>query len=451
MERPVPAAPPDPAPAPEQGPEPSSAAGPGGADAAPDPGRLGAPLAELGAQDAPLAVGDPGAPDTGSTRRDRLFEGAAARGVPLAAILTVAGVAVAVYVGAQVVYRLRQIILLVLVAGFVALLLNPIVVVLQRFGHLGLRRRGMAVGVTAVAALLVFVGLATAFGYPMVNAVTHFLTHLSTYVDQAERGKGWIGRLIRRYHISRFVRQNAPKIEGYARSLAKPALTLGKGAATLVVAMVAIFMLVLLTLLEGPKLRQGASQLVPARYRSEVFRVASQVNRSVTGYMLGNFVTSLIAGIVVFVTMTILGLPYAPLWGLWVGVVDFLPMIGGALAGIPAVLFGFVAGGVLDGVVLLVVFVVYSQVENHVLNPVVMSKTVRISPLLVLLAVLVGAELGDLVGGVFGGFVGTLLAIPLAGSAQVIVVELWRLTARPGAAGPGSPGSVADGQSAPFT
>lgn len=413
----------------------------------------GAPPVSPPATSPPLvAQPDPGAPEPGATRRDRLFEGASARGVPLAAILTVALVAVAVYVGALVVYRLRQIILLVLVAAFVALLLNPIVVVLQRFGRLGLRRRGVAVAVTTVGALVVFVGLATAFGYPMVNAVTHFLTHLNTYVDQAERGKGWIGRLIRRYHISRFVRQNAPKIEGYARSLAKPALTLGKGAATLVVALVAIFMLVLLTLLEAPKLRRGVSELIPARHRSEVFRVASAVNRSVTGYMLGNFVTSLIAGVVVFVTMTALGLPYAPLWGLWVGLVDFLPMIGGALAGIPAVLFGFVVGGLFDGVVLLVVFVVYTQVENHVLNPIVMSRTVRISPLLVLLAVLIGAELGDLVGGLFGGFVGTLLAIPFAGSAQVVVVELWRKTDRSGhSADSQRPPVGADGRSAPFT
>ena len=63
------------------------------------------------------------------------------------------------------------------------------------------------------------------------------------------------------------------------------------------------------------------------------------------------------------------------------------------------------------------------------LNPIVMSRTVRINPLLVLVAVLVGANLGDLVGGFFGGFVGTLLAIPIAGSIQVIVREMWQSSA----------------------
>ena len=164
--------------------------------------------------------------------------------------------------------------------------------------------------------------------------------------------------------------------------------------------------------------------------KAEVVRVSADVNRAVTGYMLGNTLTSLIAGVVVFVTLMIVGVPYPLLWGLWVALVDFLPMVGGALAGIPTVLFAF-THSVTAGITTLVVFLVYTQVENHVLNPVVMSKTVRISPLLVLIAVLVGASLGSLVDGLFGGFVAALLAIPAAGALQVLVREVWRATATP--------------------
>jgi predicted PurR-regulated permease PerM len=156
-------------------------------------------------------------------------------------------------------------------------------------------------------------------------------------------------------------------------------------------------------------------------------RIAGEVNRSVTGYMLGNFITSVIAGVVVYVTLTIVGVPYAQLWALWVALVDFLPMIGGALAGIPTVLFA-VGHSLTAGIVTLIVFLAYTQIENHVLNPIVMSRTVRINPLLVLIAILVGVNVGSFVGGFFGGFVGTLLAIPLAGSIQVIVREVWQST-----------------------
>jgi predicted PurR-regulated permease PerM len=156
--------------------------------------------------------------------------------------------------------------------------------------------------------------------------------------------------------------------------------------------------------------------------------VASDVSRAVTGYMLGNLLTSLIAGIVTFVDLMILGVPFPILWGLWVALVDFLPMVGGAIAGIPTVLFAF-GHSITAGIATAVVFLVYTQVENHILNPVIMSKTVRISPLLVLTSVLVGASLGSLVDGIFGGFVAALLSIPAAGALQVLVREAWRLTA----------------------
>jgi predicted PurR-regulated permease PerM len=169
-------------------------------------------------------------------------------------------------------------------------------------------------------------------------------------------------------------------------------------------------------------------QMTPGR-SAAVSRIAADVSGKVTGYLFGNLLTSLIAGTVVFVTLLIVGVPFPLPWGLWVALVDFLPMIGGALAGIPAVLFAFIAAGPTAGIVTAVVFAVYTQVENHVLNPVVMSKTVRISPLLVFIAVLAGASIGTLIGGIPGGFVAALLAIPAAGALQVLVKEIWQATA----------------------
>ena len=169
-------------------------------------------------------------------------------------------------------------------------------------------------------------------------------------------------------------------------------------------------------------------QMTPG-HRATVTRIAADVSGKVTGYMAGNLLTSLIAGIVVFVTLLILGVPFPLLWGLWVALVDFLPMIGGALAGIPTVLFAFIAAGPTAGIVTAAVFAVYTQIENHVLNPVVMSKTVRINPLLIFIAVLAGASLGRLTGGISGGFVAALLAIPTAGALQVLVKEVWQATA----------------------
>jgi predicted PurR-regulated permease PerM len=379
------------------------------------------------------------------TRRARLWRSTESQGIPLRAILVTVAVVVVTFMAGKLLYRLRDVVLLVAVSGFVALLLNPLVVYLQRWK---VPRRGFAVAIVTFWAVLVFVGLAIAFGYPLIRSGTHLADQLPSYVDQAQHGRGWIGQLIRRYHVTTWVQHNSAKIASFAQSLGKPALALGKGAVSLLVALGTIFFLVLLLLLEGPKMRSWILANMTSERAGRVTRVSAQVNRAVTGYMAGNMLTSVIAGTVVFVTLLLLGVPFPFLWALWVALVDFLPMIGGALAGIPTVLFA-TAHSLTAGIVTLAVFLAYTQIENHVLNPVVMSKTVQINPLLVLISILVAASIGSWIGGLFGGFVAALLAIPAAGAGQVIVSELWRDTApsapagSPGPAGPPGPGAGA--------
>jgi predicted PurR-regulated permease PerM len=384
------------------------------------------------------------------TRRARLWRAAETRNIPLRAILVTVGVVVLAFLAGRIIDRLRGVIVLLVVAGFVALLLNPLVVLLQRW----LGRRGIAVAVVTVVALCAFGGLATAFGYPLVNGIVHLSDALPGYVTKAQEGQGWLGRLVTKYHLQNWVLHNAPKLASYGRDLANPALNLGKGALSLTFSLFTIFVLVVLLLLEAPKLRVGLLSLMAPERATRYTQVAREVNRSVVGYMLGNFATSVIAGVVVFATLVLLGVPFPFLWALWVALVDFLPMIGGALAGIPVVLFAL-THGISAGIVTLVVFIVYTQVENHILNPVIMSRTVRINPLLVLVAILVGASIGSWIGGFFGGFVAALLAIPAAGAIQVIVKTVWHTTTpgpdRPGDAEVSTADASGAGASAPAT
>src|SRR5262249_20119869 len=118
----------------------------------------------------------------GRTRRAALWSAAEARGVPLRAILTTIVAVIAFYLAAKVVYRLRDVILLIVVAGFIALLLNPLVVAFHRWTG----RRGIAVAIVTLLALIFFAGLAVAFGYPLVNGITHLADNLPGYVSNAE-------------------------------------------------------------------------------------------------------------------------------------------------------------------------------------------------------------------------------------------------------------------------
>ncbi len=355
------------------------------------------------------------------TRRAKILQRADEHNVPLRTILTTVGIVVAVYLTGKVLVRLRDILLLMVVGSFLALILNPQVVALQRWK---IHRRGLAVTLVAIWSILIFAGLAVAFGYPLIHALTNLANTLPQYVEKAQRSHGFIGREMRHYHVESWIRKNSSKLVSLAHGLSKPALALGEGAVTVILALVTVFAFVFLLLLEAPKMRsQLLLKLSPAR-AARVSRVSTLVRKSATGYVLGNALTSLMAGLVVFVTLTVLGVPFAFLWGLWVALVDFLPVVGAALAGIPTVLFAF-GHSTTAGIVTAVVFIIYTQVENHALNPVIMSKTVKINPLTVLVAVLIGAEIGAWVGGLFGGFIGVLLAVPTAAAIQVLIHEMW--------------------------
>ena len=150
-------------------------------------------------------------------RLARLFEAADRRHVPLRTILVTVGVVVAAYVAGKLIYLLRDIVLLMLVAGFVAMLLNPAVAKVQR----RVPRRGVAVAIVTLWAVLVFIGLAAAFGVPLINGVTHLVGRMPGYIASTQHGTGWIGHLVAKYHVQSWMQRNTPKLVGYAQSLTK--------------------------------------------------------------------------------------------------------------------------------------------------------------------------------------------------------------------------------------
>jgi predicted PurR-regulated permease PerM len=359
--------------------------------------------------------------DPAETRRARMFERAQAANVPLKTIFVTIFSVVAVYALGKLLYRIRDVLLLMLVGGFVALVLNPMVDALERWK---VRRRGAAVAIVMFGAMIIFGALAFAFGDPLVNSLTHLANALPSYVKKAEHGQGWLGHLIRHYHVQAWVKKNSSKLVSLAKNLSKPALAFGKGAVSILFLAVTMFAFVVLVLLEAAKIRTALLAMMSPASATRLKRVSAEVSRAALGYVLGNLIMSVAAGIIVFITLALLGVPFALLFGLWVTLVDFVPQIGGALAGFPTVLFAL-GHSLTAGIIMLVIFLVYTLLQNHVLNPIIMSRTVKLNPLTVFVAILVGAEVGSWVGGIFGGLVGVLLAIPLAATLQVIVKEFW--------------------------
>jgi predicted PurR-regulated permease PerM len=128
-------------------------------------------------------------------------------------------------------------------------------------------------------AALVFIGLAAAFGVPLVNGITHLAHRLPSYVASAQHGRGWIGHLVARYHLRSWVQRNSPKLVSYAQSLSKPALTVGKGAISIIIELFTLFVLVLLLLLEGPKMWNWTLGQMTPDHQVKITRVAGDVSQ----------------------------------------------------------------------------------------------------------------------------------------------------------------------------
>ena len=334
------------------------------------------------------------------------------------AILTVIGVILAAAIVLQVLWVTRSVVIWVLIAVFLAMALNPAVEILARRGM----RRGPAVGIVFVGAILIIVGIAATFVPTLVREVNDLAAAVPGYIDDLTSGRGKLGFLEREYQIVEKAREAIKKSGvGGVLGLSNTALSLTKSVLNAVIAVVTISFLTLFMLLEGPTWVERIYSLMSEPVRPRWRKVGGDIYRTVGGYVTGNLAISLIAGVVSTTVLLVLGVPYAVALGLIVALLDLIPLAGATLAAIIVSAVGFLHSTT-AGIVLVVFFVLYQQLENHVLQPLVYGRTVRLSPLIVLIAVLMGAKLA--------GVIGALGAIPVAGAIQVIVVD-WLAHRKP--------------------
>jgi predicted PurR-regulated permease PerM len=326
-------------------------------------------------------------------------------------IFAVLGIAISVAIMLEVIWIARQIIAWVLIAVFLALALNPAVEWFQRHG---LKRRSGATAVTILLTLGALALLAALFVPTLVHEVNGFAHALPGYVDDITHRRGRLGFLESKYHVTQRVRDavesgGATKLLG----LTGTAVAVTKSVITAIVATVTIAFMTLFMLLEGPIWVERFYSLLPESSRDHWRNVGREIYRTVGGYVTGNLLISVIAGVSTTVVLLVLGVPYAVALGLLVAILDLIPLAGATIAAIIVGAIGFIHS-IVAGIVLIVFFIVYQQVENHVLQPVVYSRTVQLSPLVILISVLIGAELA--------GVLGALAAIPVAGSIQVVLL-----------------------------
>jgi predicted PurR-regulated permease PerM len=325
-------------------------------------------------------------------------------------ILRVLLIAISVAVTLEVIWVARHVLAWVVIALFLALALNPLVNWIQRRARLG---RALAIGVAYILVLAVIVGVGATFVPKLTDEVNGFVQATPGYVEDLTHGRGRLGFLERKYHIVEKVREQVEK-GGASRvlGLSGAAVSITRSVITLIAATITIVFLTFFMLLEGAAWLERVYSLFPDNAQTRVRKIGDEIYQTVGGYVTGNILISVIAGVSATIVLLIMGVPYAVALGLLVAILDLIPLAGATVAGIVIGTVAFLHS-IPAGLVVVTFVIVYQQLENHFLQPVIYGRTVQLSALTVLISVLVGAELA--------GILGALAAIPVAGALQVLL------------------------------
>lgn len=308
-------------------------------------------------------------------------------------------------------FEVRHVLVLVLVAAFLAVGLDPAV---RRLHGWGLRR-GHAVAVILLAAMLVLVGFLAAVVPPLVRQVTEFAQSLPEVLQRVAERNPRIESFLEEQDIATRLQDALSGVPQQIGGSIGGILGVAGSVVGTIFNVVTVIVLTVYFSISLQQIREGTLRLVPRSKRDRAQELADPILTKIGAYIGGNVVISLIAGVCAFVFLAIVQVPFPVALALWVAIADLIPMVGATLGAIPAVVVAFFVSPA-QGVATLVYFIVYQQVENYVIHPRVMTRAVDLSPAAVLLSALIGGSLL--------GVLGVLMAVPATAAIKLLVQEL---------------------------
>lgn len=303
----------------------------------------------------------------------------------------------------------RSVIILIVVALFLAVGLNPVVEGLTRRGM----RRGFAIVIVFVVVIGAFVGFGFAVVPPVIEQTNAFVKELPNYLEDL-RGNRTIRQFDNDYHV---IEKAQAYVTGpdLGQRLFGGLLGVGRVVLNTVFSAFSLLIMTLYFLAALPSMKRQAYQLVPASRRERVTLLTDEILIRIGGFVSGALAVAFIAATTSYVFLLILGLPYALALAVFVGLFDLIPLVGATIAAVVVSALGFIdSPGV--GIACVVFYVAYQQFENYVIYPRVMRRAVDVPAPVTVVAVLIG--------GALLGVTGALLAIPIAAAALLVIRQV---------------------------
>lgn len=318
-------------------------------------------------------------------------------------ILLVAAVAWALW-------YLRDIVLIILTAITIASAIEPAARSMRRYGI----PRVAAVILIYVLFFGSFFGLAYFFFPPVLAETATFVSSIPSYLEVFNRSDlvsslPLLGGTGTTSGLSDVSSQLSDILHGFATDAVSTATSIFGGLLSFVLILVFSFYFAV----QDTGVEDFLRIVTPAKHKHYVVDLWKRAQHKIGLWMQGQLLLGLIVGVLVYLALTLFHVKFALILAVTAALFELIPVFGPTFSAVPAVIVGFVDGGVTLGLTVLAIYVIIQQFENHLIYPLVVTRVVGVPPLLVILALIVGAKLA--------GFLGILLSVPAAAVIQEVV------------------------------
>ncbi|MBI5357369.1 AI-2E family transporter [Candidatus Saccharibacteria bacterium] len=337
--------------------------------------------------------------------------------IDVATILKILGIVILAYIGLSVIKRAAPILILIFIAFFLALALNPAVSYIAK--KLKSQSRIRATGIAYIAVLTILITFFFLVIPPLMKQTADFVKEVPGSIQNAKNEDSSLGNFVKNYKLEKQVDQISSDFSKRFENVGEPALSAASTLVVILASTVAVLVLTFMMLVEGPRWLDRLWAIQPKEKRQQRKETAGRMYKVVTNYVNAQFLIAFIGANFALVALFILSnifnvsVNVIALAGI-VGLFSLLPMIGATIGAVIVVIATLLVSVPL-AISMGVYFIIYQQIENSTIQPYIQAKNNNLTPLMVFSAALIGASVA--------GLLGALVAIPTIGCIKILIED----------------------------